>query len=409
MTNPTGALMRNVMVVAVLLAAAAVPARASDHADPIDIFNRVPLEGGITDLFVFPDRDSAELVFILCVRRALTDSGSLMLEPYTYTISMDLHSPVDFSDEEKRLRYGGAVVKPAEISADVEISFRLGDDAALVGKPAVRGLGDVGEIVVAPERRPTEVPQPPSDGRINVWSGVADDPFIFPVFFKTNVVAMVISIPRKYFPADQQDWIVWGSSSRDGRRVDHVGRSLRTQNPRFELLNTLHPRDHVAAITAEHEHPSLMRDLFLRIGLNSMFAYRKWDFVPDVMLYTRRHGGRAVFPNGRALSDDVAKVLADNGDTLLYEISFIAGGWPRATKNDNEEQQPNGSSTLPRAEFPYLANPWPDSPPRRPPTLTTANRLKLGAIALGAVTLWLVTAWLLAAWLDYRRRRQRYL
>src|SRR5579863_4198275 len=93
---------------------------ASDHADPIDPFNLVPLEGGITDLFVFPvDADGKlavpfqrpqgperkkrpeltreqqgklkDLVVILCVRRALTETGSLMLEPYTYSVHMDLH------------------------------------------------------------------------------------------------------------------------------------------------------------------------------------------------------------------------------------------------------------------------------------------------------------------------------
>jgi hypothetical protein len=99
---------------------------ASDHADPIDLTRMAPLEPVITDLFVFPvDMDgqpafpfvrkdfiqlqqpdlsprrelTAEerakikaLIVILCVRRMLTDSGSLNLEPYHYQIHIDTTS-----------------------------------------------------------------------------------------------------------------------------------------------------------------------------------------------------------------------------------------------------------------------------------------------------------------------------
>ena len=37
-------------------------------------------------------------VVILCVRRALTETGSLRLEPYTYRVHMDLHSTVSYED-----------------------------------------------------------------------------------------------------------------------------------------------------------------------------------------------------------------------------------------------------------------------------------------------------------------------
>ena len=33
-----------------------------------------------------------------------------------------------------------------------------------------------------------------------------------------------------------------------------------------------------------------MRDIFLRLGINQLFGYRSWDFVPDVMLFTRTPG-----------------------------------------------------------------------------------------------------------------------
>ena len=122
----------------------------------------------------------------------------------------------------------------------------------------------------------------------------------------------------------------------------------RTQNPRFELLNTLNPSKHVEAIKSEHESPSLMRDLLLRVGLESLFAYREWDFVPDVMIYTNRYP--VGFPNGRLLRDDVAAILAQHGDTLLLELSHHNAQWPRRTANDKEFLD----------KFPYLAEPWPD-------------------------------------------------
>ena len=231
-------------------------------------------------------------------------------------------------------------------------------------------------------------------GAVNVWTGVTDDPFIFPVFFGTNVVAMVMTIPRSLFPPEQRDWVLWATSSEGDRQIDHVGRSLRTQNPRFELLNTLPPSRHVEAIKAEHEHPSLMRDVFLRIGLQQTFAYRKWDQVPDVMLYTTREPVK--FPNGRVLTDDVAEELARYGDTLLKEISYIAGGWPRKTTNDKEflvVTRPDGT-TAPK--FPYLAAPWPDKMPGPRPMLTNASRFKLLLIAVLVVGTPFLIGWLIA-------------
>lgn len=399
------------VLIPVLLGLTAFPAAASDHADPIDIANRVPGEASLSDLFVFPDNDFTQLVVILCVRPALTGKEALELEPYTYEVYMDLHSRVDYSDEQSRLRYGGRVADPRGIFEDVILSFRLDNEAALIGTPAIYGLGDVrdrievwgGPIEAAKPRTRETWDRAPLPDRINIWSGIADDPFIFPEFFGTNVVAIVTTLPMELFP-NQQDWIIWGSAIRDGERVDHVGRASRTQNPRFELLNTLHPRDHIRAIREEHEHPSLIRDVFLRLGITSLFGYRTWDQVPDVMLYTRRpivfveggapSDGNARFPNGRRLEDDVAEALARYGDTLLKENSYIAGGWPRATQND-----------LPlRTAFPYLADPWPGGSPRLPVALTAASKVKLGGIAVVALSFWVLTAFLLAKHIPRRRR-----
>jgi hypothetical protein len=392
---------------AALVAAMVVtaPLQASDHADPIDLRGNAPLEGGITDLFFFPNGD--HVVVILCVRRGLTQTNSLKLLPYTYRIHMDLHSTISRADEQFNKRYGGRVDDPAGISPDRTIEFRLMDNAMLNGDPRLIGFSGrpVIEKWTAPIGGSREMQVRPD--AINVWTGVADDPFIFPVFFGTNVVAMVMTIPLNMFPAEQRDWVLWATSSKGDKQIDHVGRSLRTQNPRFELLNTLPPNRHVAAIRAEHDNRSLMRDIFLRIGFQQTFAYRTWDHVPDVMLYTTREP--VGFPNGRKLTDDVAEELAKYGDTLLKEISYIAGKWPRQTTNDKDflvTTLPDGT-TVPK--FPYLAAPWPDKAPSEPPMLTTVNKIKIALIVATVVGIPFLLGWLLA-FIRYRRKfRLRYL
>jgi hypothetical protein len=387
--------------VAVAMILTLAPLGASDHADPIDLLNRQRLEGGITDLFFFPRTDEKgvrRMEVILCVRRALTQAGSLMLEPYTYTIYMDLDSTVTFDNDQQLKRYGGTVDRPDGISPTVTIPIHLTSKAEFRERPVITGLrGDLKD-----------------PDRIKVSAGVFDDPFIFPTFFGTNTVGMVLSIPLDAFPnnqvpEDQQHWLLWATSSRDGKQIDHVGRSLRTQNPRFDMLNTLPPQQHVAAIKAEREHPSLMRDVFLRLGFQQVFAFRQWDHVPDVMIYSPR--SPVGFPNGRLLTDDVAELLAVYGDTLLKEISHITGGWPRATKNDMDflSRDKTHQEVPENLIFPYLASPWPEKKPNPPLSLTDSNETKLWLIALGLVALFVLENWLVAMWYHRKQLRRRYL
>ncbi|MCS7466841.1 hypothetical protein NZK35_09315 [Stieleria sp. ICT_E10.1] len=439
-----------------LLVLLPLAAAASDHADPIDVLNRQRQERALTDLFVFPvkqdgtpafpfervaklplhaplddvvrdelsgqEREQIDaLVIILCVRRELTDSTTLKLEPYTYKINIDYNSSVEFpipaeavtasgnattapadaedvaehshaadklSLVEAFARYGGKISHPDEIKEDIVIEFRLTDDGKLqTGYPRFalpQGL----------------------DIDLNGMSGVHDDPFIFPAFFDTNIVAMQVRVPISVFPNDRTDFLIWATSHKgSGGPIDHVGRSLRTQNPRFELLNTLHPSQHVAAITEEHAHPSLMRDILLRLNFGSLFAYRRWDFVPDVMCYSTNY--RVGFPNGRLLTDDVAAILAQHGDTLLYELSYQDDRyrWPRQTTNDGRD---NGSEAF-LSNAPYLlpANPQRAQPP--PLRLSTASIVKLTLIVIALLLFLLLTHWLFARWYYRRQIRRRYL
>jgi len=407
---------------------------ASDHADPI--FNK-KLEGGITDLFAFPaakdgvrmtpNKDAAgnviltpegkgtyqfpaaagvtppkpgekvewdgsnEIVLILCVRRALTTSSPYgELDKYTYTIHLDFHSELDFEKNKANLaRYGGTVVHPEGIEADVKINFQLDANAQFVqsDKNPVRFEG-------SGWKKARQVPEP--------FVGVRDDPFIFPQFFGTNVIAFVVRIPIECLP-EKKDFILWATSERGGKIIDHVGRSQRTQLPRFDSLNTLPPKEHVSHLREMDKNPGLVEDVFRNV-LGIQFALRPYDFEPDVMFYNRKAGVPICYPNGRQLEDDVARLTCLQGDCQLFELSqshpkFSMGPAGRPTKNDKDFTD----------TFPYLAEPWPDSTPPmgRGPTsimLTTKNHAILISSIIAAVVVFLLP-WVLYFWTLRRLRR----
>lgn len=356
------------------------------------------LAGNTTDLFVFPLRadgkladfprkegESAQLqpaelaqikalAVILCVRPALRKAPPLDLSAYTYSINMDLHSHLLFDKADELARYGGSIPEPEKISPDVTIEIQLNDDTTLKSQ-AIRSpsklFKNFDNVHVYNDKTWKEKAGEVlgNAGDFHLYTGYKANTFIFPRFFGTNIVAMVMIIPVSCFPEGQQDWLCWATTSdKNGKQFDHVGRSLRTQNPRFDLLNTLPPKDHVAALKKENENPSLMRDLFVKFGFDSMFEYRPWDFTPDVMIYSSRFN--AGYPNGRRLNDDVAALLARYGDTLLLELSYKSPKFPRATTIDKPFLE----------VFPYLAEPWPDSEAKPGPALSARNKTKLAMI-----------------------------
>ena len=221
-----------------------------------------------------------------------------------------------------------------------------------------------------------------------------DDPFIFPRFFKRNVISTVMSIPMSSFPAGQQDFVFWAVTRHkaDGEQIDHVGRSARTQLPRFGFLNHLPPSEHVAEIHRRQEKGAgISRFIMRRLApANDLYAYtlalRHYDAQPDVMVFTSRF--EPGYPNGRRLADDIVGLSCAQGDCILQELSLIdAEAWPRPTVNDKEFL----------SEFPYLAEPWPERPP-----MPMERQLSNGALlALTGLGLALVLALL---WWWCRRR-----
>lgn len=313
---------------------------ASDHADPTDLTDPY---ANITGLFFFPKGD--EYILVLNIRRALTAPKPYDLTPYEYRINFDLTTKVTFDSAEDRARYGGTIAAAdvPKLHPDAWITVRLNNDTTL-NKIEVKGL-----------KYPTRT-----------FTGVRDDPFIFPRFFKVNVISMVMSFPKDAFPAGQHDFILWGTTSKDGNELDHVGRSIRTQLPRFGIINTSPPSEHLKILMEHKEkrdglynflkgnkewYSKALADLF-----EPNFLIRKYDLAPDVMIFSDRFP--AGYPNGRLLTDDVVAQTCTFGDCLLQELSYIEGGYPRATTNDKPILD----------DWPYLPEPWPDKPEAASPT-----------------------------------------
>lgn len=338
--------MRRTFALLAFLALGFCPAAllASDHADPAlpaEFDPSLVKEPNITGLFVFPKDD--QLVLVYNVFRSLASPPPYHFEDYEFLLYLDLHSKIDFADEQVRARYGGHVVHPEGLSPDATITIHINDQAELAAKE-VQGLKN-------PEA-------------IRWYVGVRDDPFIFTPFFGVNVVSMVMSIPFSAFPEGQQDFILWGITRKKGETaiLDHIGRGLRTQLPRFGIINTSPPSEHVKILDkAAHASDGLRKFLMRYVApatnlYDDTFAIRYYDLEPDVCIYSTRYP--ALYPNGRKLEDDIAKIACEFGDCILQELAVSVGKiWPRPTVNDKP---------LP-PDFPYLAEPWPDKPPAAPP------------------------------------------
>jgi hypothetical protein len=352
--------------------------QASDHADPLHLTDPY---ANITGLFIFPKGDQYVLVFN--VRKSLVGPKPYPLSPYDFVVNIDLTTPVSFQSDEDRARYGGTIVAPEKLHPDATITVHLNDDTTLkdITYTGLQGTD-----------------------RIHTYTGVRDDPFIFPRFFKVNVISMVMSIPMDAFSKGQRDFILWGTTAKDGTQLDHVGRSVRSQLPRFPVLNTSAPKDHVKLLMKEKEFWDDIAN-FLNGNqewwsqaiagiLEFTFQIRKYDLAPDVMIYTNRFP--AGFPNGRLLTDDVNAIVCTTGDCLLQELSFVEGGWPRAVVNDKPFLD----------DWPYVAEPWPERAPPVPPTRSIWPYL-IGVLLLIAIVNWalieIIRRLIILLWRNYCR------
>jgi hypothetical protein len=267
--------------------------------------------------------------------------------------------------------YGATINNPDTIAEEATLDFRLRllrDDTSAsveIDSATIAGINGITNLLPSDRVNVRDLSALPpggsgkvdnrkwNPGSINVQAGIFDDPFIFPRFFRGNVFGIVVSVPLALLrqpdgsSAHENTILLWATTHKgDGTQSDHVGRSLRTQLPRFGYLNPFHPSRHVASILRRHSNPTLFENS-LTTFIAPLEAHRFYDLSPDVMVYDLTKLAR--FPNGRWLEDDVAATLKDAGEPLLYELSLAESRqFPRATTNDKPF----------RKKFPYLPAPW---------------------------------------------------
>ena len=175
-----------------LVVLAPIVVRASDHADPVGGAK----ESNLTDLFFFPQGE--QFVLIFDVRPASTAPLPYDLDDKTFTVNFASTARSRFDNAADR---ACATARRSSIPAPSAPKPRsrigLNDDGSLRGgrSPAHRRRG------------------------IRVWTGIRDDPFIFPPFFKKNVVAMWSASRATSFP--------WGRGFRRWA-TDDEGRASRS-------------------------------------------------------------------------------------------------------------------------------------------------------------------------------------
>jgi hypothetical protein len=237
---------------------------AADHSDTPALVNANRRDALITDLHTFVRE--GRLVLSVCMNPAIPVSATSYLFPadMTLKILIDRDSAVDFSNGVALATYGGTVVNPAGIAADVTFQVTFADGVT----PLVTATG----ISAAAQQG------------MRVYAGLRDDPFIRGPRQGRNVAAVVIDIPLIDVVTSQPTLLIWATShvpDLAGPFQEAAGRALRNMFPENDAMNSMPPNQHTAMM----------------------------GVPPDVIIYNTKFP--AAFPNGRALTDDVVDLVGD--------------------------------------------------------------------------------------------------
>jgi hypothetical protein len=295
-----GALGRAILPLLILTLAAFSILTASDHGDaPIGPAGPRQ-DANLTDLHAFVVGQN--LVLALSTNPAIPPSATSYLFPtdVTFEINIDNDSAMD---EQGQLRH------PERIREDITFRIRFDED----------GSAEVRRIEWGPwGRREHSWRRDDHDrGRdglrlVGFYAGLRDDPFIRGPRQGRNVGAIVLEIPLSAVLKRQGQLVLWATSEVrefDGPFQDLAGQSLVSMFPENALMNSMEPRQ----------------------------VPQRMGKAPDVLIFNAALP--AVFPNGRALTDDVVDLVGDN----------------RVLANDAPFPSVNDKPFL--AGFPYLAEP----------------------------------------------------
>ena len=288
----------------ILLGAGGIqPVSASDHADTALLKDIGRNDARLTDFYAYTKQQN--MVLVMGIDPGIKSGTSNYTFPtdVTYRFLIDTDSEVSYKDDDANRIYGGTVKEPSKIKED--IVFEITFDEYNVAELNVMGVDDNAE------------------SKVNIFTGLRDDPFIVSVRKGKNVAAIVLEFPVDLLNLSDDDksmsdkeyestLLLWVTSSVEvlnGNEQEFIGRAFRSTFPENDAMNTLHPRLH----------------------------YSELAVAPDVMFMDLSQP--IGFPNGRLLTDDVVDLVGD----------------PRILAIDIESPIENDVPFM--ATFPYLAMP----------------------------------------------------
>ena len=286
----------HLLAVACLIFVASV-ATASDHSDSPTGPLGARVDANLSDLHVFANGQN--LALSMCSNTAIPPSAASYIFPsdVTFEFHLDVTSAIAPEDPDG---YGGTILDPDHIREDVVFRIRFRPDGSAGLKRLVRGAA-------------VKDPQ-----IVNFFAGLRDDPFIRAPRAGRNSACSVLEVPLSSVLRKQSTILVWATSKVDdfdGPFQDLVGEPLRAMFPEQAPLN---------------EMPMSQQ-------------MRKMGVTPAPIIFDTSKP--AVFPNGRALGDDVVDLMC----SLAGECRVLNSENPSPTDND-----------VPFLEtFPYLAPPHP--------------------------------------------------
>jgi hypothetical protein len=274
----------------------------ADHGDAPSMGMIQRQDAMITDLFAFRNGDN--LVLALCTNPMIPPTVTSYTFPrdLTLTFHIDTHSAVRFNDADDMITYGGTIAHPAGVRPNITIEVNF--------KVPIRPPG----YPVTPQVKARGLRGPGRDD-IEVFAGLRDDPFIRWPRRGRNVAAVVLELPLSAVRARPRPMLIWATThvpEVGGPMAEHGGRALRSMF--VEPSNTMTPAEH-----------------WTTLGM-----------VPDVIIYDPRID--AIFPNGRAPSDDVVDMVVDIPT-------------PDGTLPGEDPGYPTENDVPFLDEFPYLAPP----------------------------------------------------
>jgi hypothetical protein len=285
-----------------LLGVGGWPVNAADHGDTPHLISIPRHDARISDLHVFTHGEN--LVLSLCTFPNLPGTSYQFAADLTLRFHIDNHSQVTFDDPTDEEQFGGTIVSPNQMAADIVLEFTFDD----LGNPILAASGLTSE----------------QEEDIQVFAGMRDDPFIRGPQIGRNVAAVVVELPLAHVLRSSPTLLVWATSKvpdLSGPQSELGGRALRSQCPQ-PVCNAL-------------DGP----DLNLRNEISPHKYSRELGLRPDAVIFdTSRPAG---FPNGRLLTDDVVSIVAAFGQNIL----------------NNDFPCPSTNDVPFLSSFPYLAPP----------------------------------------------------